>query len=85
MKKANAAGTGRALSVEVSEMPNTKSFQAKKKVRIAAVKTPGAASGTITLRKACHGVAPSTCGGLLHLPGDLPEEGRQRPDRRAAA
>ena len=41
-------------------MPKTKSFQAKKKVRIAAVKTPGAASGTITLRNACHEVAPST-------------------------
>ena len=25
------------------------------------VNTPGAASGTITLRNACHGVAPSTC------------------------
>ena len=41
-------------------MPNTKSFQAKKNVRMAAVNTPGAASGTITLRNACHGVAPST-------------------------
>src|SRR5690606_10491882 len=59
-KNDSAAGIGRALSVEVSEMPKTKSFQAKKKVRIAAVKTPGAASGTITLRKACHDVAPST-------------------------
>ena len=47
-------------SVEVSEIPNTKSFQAKKNVRIAAVNTPGAASGTITLRNACHDVAPST-------------------------
>ena len=27
----------------------------------AVVNTPGAASGTITLRNACHGVAPSTC------------------------
>ena len=42
-------------------MPKTKSFQAKKKVKIAAVKTPGAASGTITLRNACHDVASSTC------------------------
>ena len=41
-------------------MPKTKSFQAKKNVRIAAVKTPGAASGTMTLRNACQEVAPST-------------------------
>src|SRR3954462_12745187 len=61
VKNASAAGTGRALSVEVSEMPNTKSFQQKKKVRMAAVNTPGAASGTITLRNACQLVAPSTC------------------------
>ena len=60
MKNASAAGTGRAASEDVSEMPNTKSFQAKKNVRMAAVNTPGAASGTITLRNACHGVAPST-------------------------
>ena len=31
------------------------------KTRIAVVNTPGAASGTITLRKAWNGVAPSTC------------------------
>src|SRR5690606_2084414 len=60
-KNASWAGTGRDAVVEVSEMPNTKSFHAKKNVRIAAVNTPGAASGTITLRNACHGVAPSTC------------------------
>src|SRR5215210_2656536 len=59
VKKARAAGTGRAASVEVSEMPNTKSFQAKKKARMAAVNTPGAARGTMTFRNACHGVAPS--------------------------
>ena len=41
-------------------MPKTKSFQAKKNVRIAAVNTPGAASGTMTRRKACQEVAPST-------------------------
>ena len=45
----------------MSEIPNTKSFQAKKNVRMAAVNTPGAASGTITFRNACQGVAPSTC------------------------
>src|SRR5207342_3851420 len=53
-------GTVRAASVEVSEMENRKSFQQKKNVRIAVVNTPGAASGTITLRNACHEVAPST-------------------------
>src|SRR4051812_2828309 len=55
------AGTVREAVVEVSEIASTNSFHAKKKVRIAAVNTPGAASGTITLRKACQGVAPSTC------------------------
>ena len=29
--------------------------------RMAVVKTPGAASGRITLRNACAGVAPSIC------------------------
>ena len=38
-----------------------KSFQAMKNAMIAVVKTPGAASGTITLRNACQVVAPSTC------------------------
>src|SRR5947208_5094019 len=61
VKKARAAGTGRARLVEVREMANTKSFQAKKKARMAAVNTPGAARGTMTLRKACHEVAPSIC------------------------
>ena len=60
VKNASAAGTVRARSVDVSEMPSTNSFQQKKNVRIAVVNTPGAASGTITLRNACHGVAPST-------------------------
>src|SRR4029079_1844876 len=46
--------------VDGRESASTNSFQAKKNVRIAAVKTPGAASGTITLRNACHEVAPST-------------------------
>src|SRR2546430_3478670 len=60
VKNASAAGTGRARLVEVSEIPKTKSFQQKKNVRIAAVKTPGAASGTMTFRNACQVVAPST-------------------------
>src|SRR5262245_41508507 len=59
-KKDICAGTVRAAVVDVSEMASTNSFQAKKNVRIAAVKTPGAARGTITLRNACHDVAPST-------------------------
>src|SRR3954463_580363 len=54
------AGTVRVLVVDVSDSASTNSFQAKKNVRIAAVKTPGDASGTITLRNACHVVAPST-------------------------
>ena len=50
----------RARSVEVSEAASRNSFQQKKNVRIAVVNTPGAASGTITLRNACQAVAPST-------------------------
>ena len=60
VKKFRAAGTVRLASVDVRVMAKTKSFQAKKNTRIAAVNTPGAASGTITLRKAWKGVAPST-------------------------
>src|SRR3954471_13016905 len=61
VKNDSAAGTVRARSVEVSEIASRNSFQQKKNVRIAVVKTPGAAKGTITLRKACQAVAPSTC------------------------
>src|SRR3954453_12204210 len=60
VKKASAAGTVRDRSVDVNEMANRKSFQAKKNTRMAAVNTPGAASGAMTLRKAWNGVAPST-------------------------
>ena len=67
-KKDIWAGTVRApvlvtppSTVEVSEIASTNSFHAKKKVRIAAVNTPGAARGTITFRNACQDVAPSTC------------------------
>ena len=81
MKKASAAGTVRDASEEVSEIANRKSFQAKMKTRIAAVKTPGAASGTITLRKAWNGRRPVDLGGLLEVPRDLPEEGDERVDR----
>src|SRR6185437_9146847 len=60
VKKAIAAGTVRALLVDVSEIANTKSLQQYRNTRIAVVKTPGAASGTITRRKAWSGVAPSS-------------------------
>ena len=40
-------------------MANRKSFQQAMKTRIAVVKTPGIASGAITLRNAWYGVAPS--------------------------
>src|SRR5688572_30329622 len=60
VKNASAAGTVRARFVDVSEVANRKSFQAKMNTRIAEVKTPGAASGAITRRKAWNGVAPST-------------------------
>src|ERR671931_504906 len=56
-----AAGTVWAAVVEVSEKAKRKSFQAKMKTRIAVVNIPGAASGAMTLRNACAGVAPSTC------------------------
>src|SRR5919106_239951 len=46
-------------SVEVSESANRKSFQQNMNTRMAVVNTPGAASGTITDRNACSGVAPS--------------------------
>src|SRR5262245_25262623 len=57
---AMAAGTVCAAVVDVSENANRKSFQAKMKTRIAVVNMPGAASGAMTLRNACAGVAPST-------------------------
>src|SRR5580765_4288971 len=60
VKNASAAGTVRALLVDVSEIANTKSFQQYRKTRIAVVKTPGAARGMITRRNACIGVAPSS-------------------------
>src|SRR5262245_55081993 len=69
VKKASAAGTVRARSVEVSDAANRKSFQAKMKTRIAAVTMPGAASGAITLRKAWNGVAPSTRAALSRSHG----------------
>ena len=85
VKKASAAGTGRAPRWTSARCRSTKSFQAMKNAMIAVVKTPGAASGTMTLRNACQRGGPVHLRGLLHLPGDLPEERRQRPDARSAA
>ena len=59
VKNWSAAGTVRDRVVAVSEMANRKSFQQKMNTRIAVVNTPGAASGAITRRNACPGVAPS--------------------------
>jgi hypothetical protein len=54
------AGTVLELVVDVSEIASTNSFHAKKNVRIAAVNTPGAASGAITRTNVCTRDAPST-------------------------
>src|SRR3954451_17309778 len=51
VKNAIAAGTVRDEFDDVSEIANTKSFHAKMNTRIAAVKTPGAASGKMMRRK----------------------------------
>src|SRR4029450_13102999 len=59
-KNAIAAGTVWEALVEVSEIAKTKSVQQKMNTRIAVVTMPGAASGAITCRNACMGVAPST-------------------------
>ena len=55
-----AAGTVCAADVEVSEIANTKSFQQMMNTMMNVVTIPGVASGTITLRNAWNGVAPST-------------------------
>src|SRR5215216_5405327 len=52
--------TGWVLWSKRNVLAKRNSFQAKMNVRIAVVNTPGAASGTITFRKACIVVAPST-------------------------
>src|SRR5882724_9563103 len=59
VKNPSSAGTVRDAVVDVNEMANRKSFQQKIRTRIAVVKMPGAASGAITCRNACAGVAPS--------------------------
>src|ERR1700756_3306350 len=55
-----ATGAVIAALVAVKDSASSRSFQAKMNTRIAAVTSPGAASGTITLRNARAGVAPST-------------------------
>src|ERR1700753_2782285 len=58
-KFAIATGAVIAALVAVSDSASSRSFQAKMNTRIAAVTNPGAANGTMILRKACPGVAPS--------------------------
>src|SRR5690606_12830186 len=69
VKNAIAAGTVRADSVEVSEIANRKSFQRKRNTRSAVVNTPGAASGPVTVRSACGGVAPSAVAAFARSQG----------------
>src|SRR3954453_4003731 len=69
VKNAIAAGTVRARLVDVSDVANRKSFQAKMKTRIAEVKTPGAARGAMIRRNAWNGVAPSTRAALSRSHG----------------
>ena len=68
MKNASAAAPSEP-SVDVSDVANRKSFQAKMNTRIADVNTPGAASGAITFRNAWNGVAPSTRAALSRSQG----------------
>ena len=81
VKNDRAAGTVRARSVEVSEIASRNSFQQKKNVRIAVVNTPGAAERDDHLAERLPRGGPVDLGRLLHLPGNLPEERRHRPDR----
>ena len=67
VKNASAAGTVRAASVEVSVFAKMKSFQAKMKTRIEAVKTPGAAR-TISSERLMRRAAT---GPPVRAPGDL--------------
>src|ERR1700735_3880662 len=60
LRKASDAGAVLELIVEVNEIAKMNSFQQVRKIRIAVVTIPGAASGAITRTKAWNGVAPST-------------------------
>ena len=79
VKLAIATVTGWVRSLE-SWLASRNSFHEAMNARIAVVKRPGAASGRMTLRKACPGVHPSTRRRLLELPRHLREEGRQGVD-----
>ena len=68
-KNASATGAVRDASVDVRTLANRKSFHAAMNVRIPAVNTPGMASGRITLRNACIGVAPSICAAFSRSQG----------------
>src|SRR3954449_9284436 len=59
VKFAIATGAVMAALVAVNDRASNRSFHAKMNTRIAAVTMPGAASGAITRRNACAGVAPS--------------------------
>ena len=59
VKFAMATGAVMARSVAVSDRASSRSFHAKMNTRMAAVTMPGAASGAMTFRNACAGVAPS--------------------------
>ena len=60
VKFAIATGAVIARWVAVNDNASSRSFQAKMNTRMAAVTMPGAASGAITFRNACAGVAPSS-------------------------
>ena len=81
VKKAIAAGTVRALLVDVSEMANRKSFQQKMNTRIAVVNMPGRGQRRDDLGERLERRGAVHLGRLLQLPRDLPEERRQRVDR----
>ena len=62
-----------------NETANAKSFQARMKARIAAVNTPGMATGMTTLRSVCSRVAPSMSAASSRSFGYLLEEVLQQP------
>ena len=68
-KNDSATGAVRDASVDVSTLANRKSFHAAMNARIPAVNTPGMASGRMTRRNACSGVAPSICAAFSRSQG----------------
>ena len=81
VKNDSAAGTVRARSVEVSEAASRNSFQQKKKVRIAVVNDAGRGERHDHLAERLPRRGAVHLRRLLHLPRDLTEERRHRPDR----